>query len=97
MNTFVVVKFTHPLELVTVNVYVPALVFCATAITGFCALEEYPNGPVHVYVVPPLPVKFNGCPKHTGELLVAVGVGNAFMVMDAVPALVQLPTVTVSV
>ena len=59
-------------------------------------MEEYPKGPVQVYVVPPDPVKFIGYNKHTGEFVMILGVGNGFMTTLAVTIFEQVPAVTIN-
>jgi hypothetical protein len=67
-------------------------------IEGFCALDINPFGPVQLYVAPPDEVRFKVAPLHTGLLLPAVALGDAFTVTTVVAVAVQPPaSVTVTV
>jgi hypothetical protein len=90
--------FVHPFT-VTVTVYVPLIVVVAFVRDGFCKEDEYPPGPFHAYVAPVTVgvVKFMVLPAHTGELLPAVAVGNAFTVTVVDEVVLHPPEVTVTV
>ena len=47
---------------------------------GFATFAVNPFGPVHEYEVPPVAVRFNALPAHTGLLLEAVAVGRELTV-----------------
>lgn len=69
-----------PVQLPTdaVTEYVPASAAVAAAMTGFCAVEVNPFGPVHAYVAPVIvpAVRLIGEPIHTGLLLPVAGAGG---------------------
>ena len=58
---------------------------------GFCNNEVNAFGPVHEYVVIPAgsPVRLRAFPAHTGPLLLAVAIGNAFTTTVVVTVFVQ--------
>ena len=56
-----------------------------------------PPGPLHVYTVPPFPVKLIAWPIQTGLLLAMFGVGKAFTVPPTVAEAVQVFAVTITV
>ena len=79
-TTVVEAEFVQPLELVTVNVYDPAMVEVAPVMVGLCRLDVNPLGPVQEYeLIPPgPPVSWMVWPTQYGPPLEAVAVGAAF-------------------
>ena len=83
-----------------VTEYVPPAAVVTPAIVGFCAVEVYPAGPFHEYVVPELVAdKLNVFPEQIGlGVAVTVGVeGIGFTVTVVVVALEHPLVVPVNV
>ena len=79
-TTSVVAEDVHPLPSVTTSVYVPAIATVEEEETvGLCIELVNESGPLHTYEAMTYgpPVSSRGEPSHTGELLVAVAIGNA--------------------
>jgi hypothetical protein len=96
--TDVVIVAIQFAEEVTVNVYIPALSPETFVILGLCNAEEKLLGPLQEYVPPPPPVKVKFPVLQRGELLLAVGIGNGFIVTEVVAVFTQLAAeVTVNV
>jgi hypothetical protein len=74
---FTLALFWQPYELVTVNIYSPAIAIVALGMEGDCARLENPLGPVQEYELMPSgpPVSRMVLPSSTGELLEAEAVG----------------------
>ena len=87
----------HPKEFITVTVYVPALESATFVIVGFCCGEEYPLGPSHAYVPPPLEVRLIVPPVQTGLFALADAEGAGFTVTVVVAVDVHVPLLTVTV
>jgi hypothetical protein len=90
--TIVVAVLIHPLELVTVRVYIPAIANVALADTGgLLNVLVNPFGPVHEYVVIPAgpPVRLRALPAHTGPLLIAVARGKTLIITVVVAVLIH--------
>src|SRR5450759_4250986 len=89
----------HPLALVTIRLYVPAIPDVAVAETpGLCTLLVYPSGPVHAKVVLPTgPLTVNGEPAQTGLFEVAVDNGKALTTTMVVAATLLHPLALVTI
>jgi hypothetical protein len=99
-TTVVEAALAHPLALVTVRVYEPALMMAALVMEGLWRDDVNPLGPVQAYVViPPIPpVSWIVCPTQYGPAFAAVAVGPALTTTVVEAALAQpLALVTVSV
>jgi len=64
---------------------------------GFCTIVVKDEGPVHVYDVAALPVKFSVCPAQRGPLFAAVTVGKALTTTEVVLVLEHVPLLPVTV
>jgi hypothetical protein len=96
--TLVVVVALHPAAFVTMTVYVPDAAVLALLIEGVTDDDVNPFGPVQLYVLPPVAVRFKVAPAHCGVLLLADGIGNALMVtLVVVVAEHPFPFVTMTV
>lgn len=89
----------QPLALVTMTLYVPEFAVVAAAITGFCSVLLYDDGPLQLYVAPATvpEVRLSVCPAHTGAFDDAVAFGSALTVtLTLAVAVHPLPSVTVT-
>ena len=75
ITTLVEAVDVQPAPLDTVTVYVPPAATVVLGITGFCAVDANPFGPVQEYEVPPLALRLREVPAHIGLLLDAAAVG----------------------
>jgi hypothetical protein len=99
-TTVVEAALAHPLALVTVRVYEPALASAALVMEGLCTVDVKPLGPVQEYDDIPTgpPVSWMVCPTQYGPAFVAVAVGPALTTTVVEAAFVQpLALVTVRV
>jgi hypothetical protein len=88
-TSVLVIALVHEFT-VTEREYFPAAATAALSITGFCKFDTKPLGPAQLYVAP-LTFKAkscNGCPAHTGLLVVAVGASGVWFTTTSVKALV---------
>src|ERR1017187_5277443 len=94
----VVVDEAHPLEFVTVTLYVPEAAIVALLITGFCSDELKLLGPFQEKLVPPLEESASMLPVHIGLLLEVLTDGNGLTVTAiALEFALQLPFKTTQV